>query len=346
MINIEKLSKRWAEFSIKEISLDVKDREYFVVLGPTGAGKTLLLELIAGFRLPDSGRIEINDREITRLPPEERGVGFVYQDYSLFPHMNVRENVSFGLKLREDPSVKDKAQRAMGLLGISHLADRYPSTLSGGEKQKTALARGLVLDPKVLLLDEPTSALDAPTQEKMRGELKRIHREAGIATIHVTHDREEASLLADRIGVMSDGQMVQVGEPDEIFRKPKSEFVADFVGAENIFDGESWVEKGIARIDVGDGVEIVAVGEKEGKVKACIRPEEIIVSKRPIKTSGRNMFEGKILGILDRGATVKLKIAAGREFTVTITKKSLTDMKLDIGSQVYLAFKASAVHLI
>lgn len=347
MIGIKNLSKSWAEFSIKGISLDVKEQEYFVILGPTGAGKTLLLELIAGFHRPDDGRIKINDREVTQLPPEKREIGFVYQDYSLFPHLTVRENVNFGLKLKgNSASARNKTNSIMELLGISHLADRYPRTLSGGEEQKTALARTLALDPKVLLLDEPLSALDAPTQERMRRELKRIHREIGITTIHVTHNREEASLLGDRIGVMKNGQIIQVGGPNEIFRKPKSEFVADFVGAENIFEGESKVEEGIAKIDIGEDVEIVAVSGKEGKVKACIRPEEIIVSKSPVKSSGRNMLRGKISEILDQGTIVKLRINVGREFSVIITKKSYQDMELEVGEDIYLAFKASAVHVI
>ncbi|KXB08742.1 hypothetical protein AKJ59_00530, partial [candidate division MSBL1 archaeon SCGC-AAA385M02] len=193
---------------------------------------------------------------------------------------------------------------------------------------------------------EPLSALDAPTQDRMRSELKRIHHETGVTTIHVTHNREEASLLADRIGVMSNGRIVQIGGAEEIFRKPESEFVADFTGAENIFDGNSKVENGIARVDIGESVKIVAVSKKEGDVKACIRPEYILVSKHSINTSGRNMFEGEISGILDQGPTVKLKIDVGRKFTVVITKKSLMDMELETGSRVFLAFKASAVHLI
>lgn len=348
MIGIRNLSKEWAGFSLQDINLDIKNREYFVVLGPTGAGKTLLLELIAGFHRPDEGEIWIAGENVTELPPEKRRVGFVYQDYSLFPHLDVEKNVKFGLGLRKIPKseAKKKVRQVMNMLNLSHLSKRYPRTLSGGEKQKVAIARALVVEPQVLLLDEPLSALDARTQEALRKELKNIHRESGVTTIHVTHDHEEAMLLADRIGVMNQGRVIQVGEPDEVFRKPRSEFIASFVGIENIFKGRSKVENGMARIDLGKGVQIEAVSQKEGDVKVCIRPEEILLSRRPIRSSGRNLLGGRITEISDRGATVKLRVDAGREFSVTITKRSFFDMGLKLGSKVHLAFKASSVHVI
>lgn len=347
MLSIKDLSKKWADFSLTNINLDVKEREYFTVLGPTGAGKTLMLELIAGFHRPDLGEIWINDKNVTDLPPEQRKVGFVYQDYSLFPHLNVEENVEFGLRLKKIPKSEtdEKIRRIMNLLSLTHLSKRLPKTLSGGEQQKVALARAIVLDPDVLLLDEPLSALDTQTQERLRRELKDLHERSGITTIHVTHDHVEAILLGDRIGILSDGKLIQVGEPDEIFRKPKWEFVAKFVGVENIFSGKSELKKGLARIDIGN-VLIEAVTQKEGKVKACIRPEDILLSKKPIESSGRNMLQGKITEISDRGATVRLKVDVGRELVVIITKRSFLDMKLRIGSGIYASFKASSVHVI
>ncbi|KXA92372.1 hypothetical protein AKJ64_03355, partial [candidate division MSBL1 archaeon SCGC-AAA259E17] len=206
--------------------------------------------------------------------------------------------------------------------------------------------RGLVMDPEILLLDEPIGALDKPSQERMREELKRIHRKAGITTIHVTHDREEASWLGDRIGVMNRGEIVQVGTPNEVFREPKSEFVADFVGTENIFKGTSVVKNGIAHIDVGGGVEMEAVTDKEGEVTACIRPEEILLSKDTFKSSGRNVFKGKVVEIIELENTFQIRADAGKDFSTIITKRSKSDMEIDTGSKVYLTFKAAAVHVI
>lgn len=347
MISIEDLSRDWPNFSLRDIDLEVRDGEYFVILGPTGSGKTLLLELIAGFYKPDEGRIRIGGRDVTWRDPEDRKVGFVYQDYSLFPHLTVGENIRYGLEVNDfsKDAIREKTERMVNILGIGHLTERYPKNLSGGEQQKTALARGLVLDPDVLLLDEPVSALDMPTQEEMRGELKRIHREMEMTTLHVTHSRKEASWLADRIGLMRGGRVIQVGSPEDIFRKPKSEFVADFVGVENVFEGVSTCEDGICKIEVDGGLEIEAVSNKEGDVKACIRSDEILVSKQPVRSSGRNMVGGTVKEVVNLESTVRLLVDAGEDFTVLVTKKSLSEMGIEVGDEVYLIFKASSVHV-
>ena len=316
-------------------------------MGPTGAGKTLLLELIAGFYKPDEGQINIRGENVTWMDPEDRKVGFVYQDYSLFPHLTVEENIKYGLEVNDfsEDDIEKKTEDIVDLLGIGHLTDRYPNTLSGGEQQKTALARGLVLDPDVLLLDEPISALDMPSQENMREELARIHRKMGITTLHVTHSREEASWLADRIGLMRGGEIIQVGTPEDIFRRPNSEFVASFVGVENVFEGKGVCDDGICKVDMGDGVVIEAVSDKEGGVKACIRPDEILVSKKPVRSSGRNTLKGEIKEVINLESTVRLVVDAGKEFTALVTKKSLKEMGIGVGDDVCLTFKASSVHV-
>lgn len=348
-VRTETLSKRWESFSIRNVGLRVGNGEYFVLLGPTGAGKTLLLELIAGFHKPDDGRIWINDVDMTALPPEKRQVGFVPQEYMLFPHMTVAENVEFGLRMRNVPRTEREkmVDELLEFMGLSPLRGRLPMTLSGGERQKTALARALVIKPKVLLLDEPLSALDVNTQKKLQGELKRLHQELKITTVHVTHNQVEAFILADRLAVMKDGAIIQTGSPKQVFHKPRDDFVARFVGFENLFDGEV-VEnrKNVAKIDVG-GVVIEAVTEKVGKCVVGVRPDDIIVSKHLFKSSVRNMLKGSIVDFVDMDAFVSLIVSVdSSSFVALITKRSFLEMNLKKGSEVYLSFKASAVHVI
>jgi molybdopterin-binding protein len=336
------------EFHLRQIDLDIAAGEYFVVLGPTGAGKTVLLETIAGLYRPGKGRIFIDDEDVTHVPPERRGIGFVYQDYALFPHLNVAENIAFGLKLRRaDHETINERVTAMGqLLGIDHLLHRRPRTLSGGEQQRVALARALVVEPRLLLLDEPLSALDPETREELQREMAHLHRELGTTTVHVTHDFEEAVALGDRIGVVHRGQVVQVGSPEEIFRKPASEFVARFVGVRNVFQGRvSGVDQGGYRMLSFDGVEIAVVTELTGPVHASLRPEDIILSEEPLRSSARNCFQGRVVDISDRGTVAYVTICVPPRFTCVITRRSVEEMKLQDGMEVYIAFKAAAVHV-
>lgn len=348
MLEIKNLTVDLGEFSLKNIDLSVKEEEYFVILGPTGAGKTILLELIAGIYSADEGNIILNNQDITNKPPKDRAVSIVYQDYMLFPHLTVEENIRFGLEAEGYPEEKisERLTEFVDLLKISDLLHRHPRTLSGGERQSATLARSLVMDPNLLLLDEPISALDVPSQEKIMRELKRVHSETNITTLHVTHSREEAIRLGNRIGIMKEGKIVQTGDSSQVFKEPNSEFVANFVGTENIFEGKSTVDNGIAKIELEGDVEVVAISKREGEVKVCIRPEEIIISRNPIETSGRNTLKGEIIGLSERESTVQVKIDTGIDITATITKKSYSDMELKIGDEIYLAFKATAVHLI
>lgn len=235
MLRLEHISLKLGNFHLHDISLEVKDGEYVVLLGPTGTGKTVLLETIAGLHDPGTGRIFLNDQEISHLPPEKRNLGVVYQDYALFPHLTVFKNIAFGLKLKgkTNSNVKHTISRMADFLDIEQILERKPGRLSGGERQRVALARALVLDPFLLLLDEPLSALDRITRDRLRRELKRIHTELGVRILHITHDLTEAFFLADRLLVMRDGVIVQEGRPGDILKRPANRFVAELMGIEN-----------------------------------------------------------------------------------------------------------------
>ncbi len=347
-LELKGVCKEFGDFKVRDVNLAVGEGEYFVVLGPTGAGKTLLLELIAGFHRPDEGRIYIDGIDVTDEPPEKRRVGYVPQSYTLFPHMTVEENIGFGLKVRgvKKEERQKLVERLMDSMGISKLRGRLPMTLSGGERQRVAIARALAVNPRLLLLDEPLSALDPRTKEPIRRELRRVHEAFGVTVIHVTHDQLEALMLADRLGIMNDGRLVQVGEPREVFLNPKDEFVARFVGFENLFEGEvEAVEGGLARVRVGDLV-IEAVGGGPGACLVGIRPEDVTVSLKPLSSSARNSFRGRVVEVEDMGALISLSVDVGIPFRALVTKRSFTDMGLRVGSEVYLTFKASSVRLI
>ena len=348
MIRVENLSKDLGEFFLRDVSLEIENGEYFMVLGPTGAGKTILLEMIAGIYKPDSGRIFLDEHDITNIPPRERKISMVYQDYTLFPFLTVEENIGFGLKLRkiEKREIKCRVDELANLMGVYHLLHRYPGTLSGGEQQRTAIARALITEPDVLLLDEPLSALDTQTSERLCTELEKIHSITKTTTIHVTHSFEEAFLLGSRMTVMNKGEILQVGEPNEVFRKPNSKFVADFLGVGNCFQGESLITNDIASIDV-DGIKIISTTLKPGNVHLSIRPEDILISTEKILSSARNLFEGRVESIIDAGTILRIAVDIGIDnpFTVAITKQSYDYMNLKKGMRVYIIFKASAVHI-
>ncbi len=346
MIKIENLSINLGEFRLKDVSLDIDKGEYLMILGPTGAGKTILLETIAGIYTPDSGRVYLNNHEITRLPPRQRNIGMVYQDFTLFPHLNVEKNIRFGLSYSKiSPEEADnKVSLLTDLLGISHLMHRYPGTLSGGEQQRVAIARALIIEPEVLLLDEPLSALDNETKSKLRSELRKIHSLMQTTIIHVTHSFNEAFLLGNKMAVMNHGEIVQVGEPGEVFRKPKSKFAADFLGVSNLFRGVATAGKGLSSIAV-NGLTLLSASQVSGKVYVSVRPEDILVSVKPIESSARNSFQGIISDIADLGAVMRITVDVEQvSFIAAITRRSFFDMELTMGIPIYLTFKTIDVH--
>jgi molybdopterin-binding protein len=347
MLEIDSLSIQLGEFSFTDLNLKVNDGEYCIILGPTGAGKTILLETIAGIHYPKNGRILLNGNDITQTPPEKRGIGMVYQDYMLFPHMTVAENIGFGLKERGvskkewHAAVRDIAKT----FGISHLLERYPKTLSGGEQQRTAIARSLLLRPSVLLLDEPLSALDTITRERLRDELKAIHKETGMTILHITHHFEDIYALANRVVVMREGTIVQEGTPDMIMHHPVSDFIANFTGMENIFTGDAVVtQSGIVEIHIGTTI-IRTVTELTGRVHAGIRPEDMIISTEPFTSSAQNSFFGVVTEIIDSGVYSKIVVEAGIILTAVLTRQSIQRLGITFGSMVWLTFKATSVHV-
>jgi len=317
-----------------------------MILGPTGAGKTILLEIIAGIYPPDKGKIYLNGRDITRLPPRKRNIGMVYQDYMLFPHLNVERNIRYGMRYKkaDQEETSEKVNQLADLLGVSHLLHRYPGTLSGGEQQRVSIARALIMEPEVLLLDEPLSALDSETRRKLREELRRIHSFTNTTMIHVTHSFDEAFLLGSQMAIMNQGDIVQSGETSEVFRKPNCKFAAEFLGVSNVFHGTSVVENDISYISV-NGLKISSAAIRNGQVYASIRPEDILVSLKPFESSARNCFEGKIQDISDTGTIVKITVDAGVPFVAALTRRSLLDMELRPEMDVFLTFKAVDVHI-
>ena len=347
MIQIKNLYVDLKDFQLQDVNLTVSEGEYFIILGPTGAGKTVLLESIAGLYPIKSGEIWLRGKEVTRLEPEKRGISIVYQDHVLFPHLSVKDNIIFGLKLHKQTKQETKASLdwIVELLGISHLLNRKPDTLSGGEQQKVALARALSIKPEVLLLDEPLSALDPETREGVQKELRQLHNQSAVTTIHVTHDFEEAIALGDHIAVLGEGCIKQVGTPEQIFRQPNSEFIAHFAMARNIFAGEV-IDKGNGTaIFRTEDTELAVVTDLRGKLHASVRPEDILISAEPLHSSARNSFGGTITNIMDKGATIYLTVNLPPDFICLVTRRSFEEMGLAKGKKIYITFKATAIHI-
>lgn len=343
MIEITGLHVHLGEFRLTEIDLSIDEGDFFVLMGPTGAGKTVFLEAIAGLIPILRGSITIGGRDMTLLPPEQRGIGIMYQDYALFPHLTISRNITYGLRYRgNDREAAGKRFRELvDVLCIGHLLDRRPDTLSGGELQRVALARALIVEPRVILLDEPLSALDQGFREEIRLLLKQIHKNSRITFLMVTHDFSEALTLADKACIMNNGTIVQTGSVRDIFRKPSSSFAADFVGMKNIFPA---VLNGATAKAGPLSIELAHPQDNSGS-HIAVRPEDIVISPKPMEPDARNSFAGVISGIIDQGFLYEVHVLVqDRVFKSHVTKGSAVDLGLDIGTDVYIAFKPSAVH--
>ena len=356
MIRLENLHVRVGAFDLREISLEVPRGGYALIIGPTGSGKTTLLEAVAGHARLLAGRVFMHDDEVTHLPPERRGLGFVYQQYHLFPHLSVRENIGYGLRGSSarptTPRPKTRVTDLADMLAIGPLLDRPVRGLSGGEQQRVALARALAPKPSILLLDEPFAAVDPATRQVLRRELRELHEREGITTLQVTHDFDEALRLGDLVAVLSEGRIAQSGTPEQVFRYPNTAFVARFVGTGNVIAGtvdriEPSSEPGPFRARfTGGSLTLDVVAEREGPMHAVIRPEDIVLSSTLQAGSARNHIEGRVSRLERMGPVTMVHLDVGRPLIASLTSQSVDEMALRPGTSTVVAFKATAILLV
>jgi molybdate/tungstate transport system ATP-binding protein len=358
MIDVAGLGVRVGGFALREVSFAVPAGAYGVVIGPAGSGKTTLLEAVAGIIPPRSGVIRLGARDVTRAAPDERDVGLVYQHGYLFPHLRVLENLRYGA--RDATTVDTLVAR----LQVESLLDRNVESLSGGERQLVSIARALARRPSVLLLDEPFSALDPRRRARTRREVRALHREWGFTALQVTHDFTEAGLLGDVAILLDGGQVLQFGPPEQVFRKPASPYIAEFLGAENVFAGTArvlaeeapdWLEGEPADLSHGNhAIEFTSgpltfytVGNTpDGPCYAVVRSEEVVLSMTAPSTSARNLFRGRVVEVGALGAFARVTVDVdGTPLVSAVTTRSVQEMGLREGIEVYATFKAMAVHL-
>jgi putative spermidine/putrescine transport system ATP-binding protein len=314
-LSIQSVTKSFGPNTVLDgISIDVRPGEFMTFLGPSGCGKTTLLRMVGGFGEPDSGRILLAGRDITRLPPNQRDCGFVFQSYALFPHMTVRANVAYGLKLRKLPAaeIKSRVDTVLSMVGLEAFADRHPKQLSGGQQQRVAIARAIAIRPSLLLMDEPLSNLDAKLRERIRFELRALQKQLGITTVFVTHDQEEAMAVSDRIVVMNKGHIEQIGTPAEIYGDPASLFVADFVGVNNLVPGKVREARGrTVMVETAAGLlEASHRSSSNGDhVQLALRPEMItLMPAGDASSAGGGQLEGTVKMAAFLGAATRYEV--------------------------------------
>ena len=331
--------KRYGDFTaLNGVSLNIKEGEFFTLLGPSGCGKTTLLRMIAGFNSIEAGDFYFGDKRINDVAAHKRDIGMVFQNYAIFPHLTVKENVAYGLKARKTPKkeMEERVAEALKLVQIEHLADRKPNELSGGQQQRVALARAFVIEPSVLLMDEPLSNLDAKLRVQMRTVIKKLQRRLGITTIYVTHDQEEALAISDRIAVMKDGNIMQIGTPNEIYAKPQNPFVAGFIGVSNFLDCD--VDGGKVTIQGEMTIDIPVKKTYTGKGKLSARPEQLFFSQTGMP--------GKILFSTFLGDFIEYEVELDNSQSLIVNEytKDTASVHED-GKKVFLNFDPSRVSL-
>ncbi len=321
--------------AVDDFNLTIKRGEFVTFLGPSGCGKTTTLRMLAGFDLPSGGQILLSGKDITRLPANERPINTVFQRYALFPHLNIFDNIAFGLKLKKLPraEVVKKVKKALEMVDLEGFESRTVQTLSGGQQQRIAIARAIVNEPQILLLDEPLGALDLKMRKEMQLELKSMHEKLGITFIYVTHDQEEALTMSDKIVVMSEGRIQQVGAPEDIYNEPKNAFVADFIGESNIFSG---IMTGKYRVRFC-GAEFTCVDDVENgtMIDAVLRPEDILITPPQ-----EGIIQGTVTSVVFKGVHYEITVQSGKnEIVIQSTRKAQT------GSKVGLTVEPEGIHI-
>lgn len=317
----DQITKQYGSFyALSPISLEVESGEFFSIIGPSGSGKTTLLGVTAGFIPPTDGQILVDGRDLVGIPPFQRNIGMVFQNYSLFPHMTVAQNIGFPLRMRKvgRAEADERIKRMLEVVRLSGMADRYPAQLSGGQQQRVALARAAVYDPALLLMDEPLSALDKNLREEMQREIKAFQQVLGATVIYVTHDQYEASAMSHRIAIMNGGRVAQVGSPRELYEKPRNRFVASFLGEANLFEvvGHEPAADGGTLIQTRHDFRLKAAGAPPpGKdFVVCVRPEKISV--RPEETAGENRLSGTVSDVVYSSGTVQYRIRVAPDMEI------------------------------
>ncbi|MEM1039334.1 MAG: ABC transporter ATP-binding protein [Pseudomonadota bacterium] len=331
---------------VKDLNLDIPEGEFLTMLGPSGSGKTTSLMMLAGFEPATNGEIFLGGESINNVPPNKRGIGMVFQNYALFPHMTVAENLAFPLKVRKMGSaeIETKVKRALEMVELPEMGGRRPAQLSGGQQQRVAVARALVFDPKLILMDEPLGALDKQLREQMQYEIKHIHENLGVTVVYVTHDQAEALTMSDRIAVFNDGVIQQLSTPDDLYEQPQNSFVAQFIGENNKLQGKvTKLAKGVATIDLDGGgsvtAEAVNIGAVGERTTLSLRPERVEIT--PKTGSVPNILEGEIRELIYLGDHIRTRMSvAGNEEFIVKVPNSAGHKPLAEGAKVKVGWKA------